>query len=133
MAKDITARVHSIEEVNKAIKASSILFGNSVTEDLMNLDESTFLAVFEGVPQITISKSAYENCATITDLLSEVTQAKIFPSKGEARKMISGGGVSINKQKVEDAAVKPSYPLLLNRFLLAQKGKKNYYLIEIAD
>jgi len=85
------------------------------------------------VPQITISKSSYENCANVTDLLSEVTQGKIFPSKGEARKMISGGGVSINKQKVVDAADKPAYKLLSDRYLLAQKGKKNYFLIEITN
>ncbi|GHN01338.1 tyrosine--tRNA ligase [Cytophagales bacterium WSM2-2] len=133
LAKDITTRVHSKEEVEKAIKASSILFGNSVTEDLMALDEQTFLAVFEGVPQITVTKSAYESCANVTELLSEITQGKIFPSKGEARKMISGGGVSINKQKIEDPTAKPAYNLLLSRFLLAQKGKKNYYLIEITD
>jgi tyrosyl-tRNA synthetase len=69
LAKDITTRVHSSEEVEKAIKASSILFGNSVTEDLVALDEQTFLAVFDGVPQIAISKSSYENCPSITDLL----------------------------------------------------------------
>ena len=133
LAKDITTRVHSKEEVDKAIKASSILFGNSVTEDLMSLDEQTFLAVFEGVPQIAISKSSYESCATVTDLLSDVTQGKIFPSKGEARKMISGGGVSINKQKVDDSTRKPDFTFLLQRFLLAQKGKKNYFLIEIIN
>jgi len=85
------------------------------------------------VPQITITKSAYQNCANVVDLLSEVTQAKIFPSKGEARKMIAGGGVSINKQKVEDGMKKPDYELLQHRYLLAQKGKKNYYLIEITE
>ncbi len=104
-----------------------------MTEDLLNLDNETFIAVFEGVPQVTISKSAYAACANVTDLLSEVTQKKIFPSKGEARKMIAAGGVSINKQKVEDVSQKPNYDLLQHRFLLAQKGKKNYFLIEIAD
>ena len=133
LAKDITARVHSQSDVDSALKASSILFGNSVTEDLVALDKETFLAVFEGVPQITISKSAYENAASSIDLLSEITQTKIFPSKGEARKMIAGGGVSINKQKIEDGTKKPDYSLLHQRFLLAQKGKKNYFLIEIAD
>jgi tyrosyl-tRNA synthetase len=133
LAKDITARVHSQDEVEKAIKASSVLFGNSVAEDLASLDQPTFLAVFEGVPQVTISKNSFRGCATITDLLSEVTEGKIFPSKGEARKMIAGGGVSINKQKVEDAGAKPTYSLLHQRYLLAQKGKKNYFLIEIAE
>src|SRR6478735_4849696 len=116
LAKDITARVHSQAEVDSAIKASSILFGNSVTEDLLSLDNDTFVAVFEGVPQITVTKSAYQNCANVVDLLSEVTQSKIFPSKGEARKMITGGGVSINKQKVEDATKKPNFELLQKRY-----------------
>jgi len=133
LAKDITARVHSQADVDGAIKASSILFGNSVTEDLLNLDSDTFLGVFEGVPQVTISKSTYGACASIIDLLSEATQGKVFSSKGEARKMIAGGGVSINKQKVEDGTKKPSYDLLQHRYLLAQKGKKNYFLIEITE
>jgi len=133
LAKDITARVHSQAEVDSAIKASSILFGNSVTEDLLGLDNDTFVAVFEGVPQITVTRAAYQTCVSVVDLLSEVTQLKIFPSKGEARKMIAGGGVSINKQKVEDGTKKPNYELLQQRYLLAQKGKKNYFLIEITD
>lgn len=133
LAKDITSRVHSLAEAESAIKASAILFGNSVTEDLLSLDSDTFAAVFEGVPQITVTKSAFDACGSVTDLLSETTQGKIFPSKGEARKMITGGGVSINKQKVENASSKPDFGLLQNRFLLAQKGKKNYFLIEITE
>ncbi|MBS1682585.1 MAG: tyrosine--tRNA ligase [Bacteroidetes bacterium] len=133
LAKNITERVHSKEDVAMAVKASSILFGNSVTEDLLSLDEPTFLSVFEGVPQVTISKSDYAACANVTDLLSEVTQKKIFASKGEARKMITAGGVSINKQKLDDSNAKPDYQLLQHRFLLAQKGKKNYFLIEITE
>lgn len=105
------------------------MFGNSVTEDLQSLDEDTLLAVFEGVPQVIISRSALDNCNSVTDLLSETTQAAIFPSKGEARKMIQGGGVSINKIKIADPAQKPLFDLLQNKYLLAQKGKKNYYLI----
>lgn len=129
LAKDITIRVHSKEDYDAAVKASSILFGNSVTEDLQCLDEDTLLAVFEGVPQVTISRSSMESCNSVTDLLSEGTQSKIFPSKGEARKMIQGGGVSINKIKLADPAQKPTFDLLQNKYLLAQKGKKNYYLI----
>jgi len=129
LAKDITVRVHSQADYEAAIKASSILFGNSVTEDLQSLDEDTLLAVFEGVPQVTISRSSFDDSSTVTDLLSEVTKATIFPSKGEARKMIQGGGVSINKIKVADANQKPAFELLQNKYLLAQKGKKNYYLI----
>lgn len=129
LAKDITLRVHSKADYDAAIKASSILFGNSVTEDLQSLDEDTLLAVFEGVPQVTISRSSFEQCGSVTDLLSEATQSIIFPSKGEARKMIQGGGVSINKVKLNDPAQKPSFNLLQGKYLLAQKGKKNYYLI----
>lgn len=129
LAKDITIRVHSLDDYNTAIKASTILFGNSVTEDLQSLDEDTLLAVFEGVPQVTITRSALENCNSVIDLLSETTQSIIFPSKGEARKMIQGGGVSINKIKLTDVVQKPAFELLQNKYLLAQKGKKNYYLI----
>lgn len=131
LAKEITVRVHSQADLAIAIKASAILFGNSTTDDLQSLDEETLLNVLEGVPQATMSKSAWQNCATVIDLLSEATGGVIFPSKGEARKMIQGGGVSINKSKVEDGNSKPSYTLLQNKYLLAQKGKKNYYLIII--
>ena len=131
LAKDITIRVHSQFDLDAAIKASSILFGNSVTEDLQSLDEDTLLAVFEGVPQVAISRAAFESCNTVTDLLAEATQAIIFHSKNEARKMIQGGGVSINKIKISDPSLKPAFELLQNKYLLAQKGKKNYYLIRV--
>ncbi len=131
LAKDITTRVHGASELNNAIKASQILFGNSVTEDLQLLDEKTLLAVMDGVPRASISRNALDQCATVTDLLSEATGAVIFPSKGEARKMIQGGGVSINKIKVVEPNQKPSFKLLHNRYLLAQKGKKNYYLVVV--
>ena len=131
LAKDITVRVHTEDEFDLAVKASNILFGNSTTEELQSLNEETLLAVFEGVPQTTISKSAFENYANVTDLLSVTTNGFVFPSKGEARKMIQAGGVSINKTKVEDANAKGSFVLLQNKYLLAQKGKKNYYLIKV--
>ena len=95
LAKDITVRVHTEEEFSLAVKASNIFFGNSTTEELQSLNEETLLAVFEGVPQTTISKSAFENYANVTDLLSVTTNGFVFPSKGEARKMIQAGGVSI--------------------------------------
>ncbi len=133
LAKDITVRVHSQQEYEGVVKASNILFGNSLNEDLQALDEDTLLSVFEGVPQTSIKKSSWEGAASVTDLLSEITQGKIFPSKGEARKMIQGGGVSINKIKVTDPNQKPDFKLLQNRYLLAQKGKKNYYLIIVNE
>ena len=129
LGKQIMTRVHSKEDYEAALKASQILFGNSVTEDLLGLDEDTLLAVFEGVPQAMIARALLETVASVTDLLSEATGNIIFPTKGEARRMIQGGGVSINKIKVEDPQQKPAYQLLQNRYLLAQRGKKNYYLI----
>lgn len=131
LAKDITVRVHSQADYDNAIKASNILFGNSTTDDLQSLDEETLLSVFEGVPQVKLSKAEYESTGSVIDLLSTSSQNLIFPSKGEARKMIQGGGVSVNKSKVEDMNAKPSYSLLQGKYLLAQKGKKNYYLIVI--
>ncbi len=131
VADDITTRVHGKEDLEMAIKASQILFGKSTTEDLASLDESTLLSVFEGVPQAHINKSQLETAGTVTDLLSEVTDGIIFPSKGEARRMIKGGGVSINKQKLGSSEQAVEFNLLQDKYLLAQKGKKNYYLIVI--
>jgi tyrosyl-tRNA synthetase len=133
LAKEICVRVHSQAEYDAAVKASSILFGNSVTEDLENLDEETLLSVLEGVPQSIISKAAYQATNSITDLLSEATGSSIFASKGEARRLIQGGGVSVNKIKISDPSAKPEFRLLLGKFLLAQKGRRNYYLIEVKD
>lgn len=129
LAQDITVRVHSLEEYEKAVKASKILFGKSTNEDLNALDERTLLAVFEGVPQAIISKTALEQSIDVTDLLSEVTNGVIFSSKGEARRMIKGGGVSINKVKLTDGNQKVDFQLLQDKYLLAQRGKRNYYLI----
>lgn len=133
LAKEICVRVHSQAEYDAAVKASSILFGNSVTEDLENLDEETLLSVLEGVPQSIVSKAAYQATNSITDLLSEATGGSIFASKGEARRLIQGGGVSVNKIKISDPSAKPEFRLLLGKFLLAQKGRRNYYLIEVKD
>lgn len=131
LAKDITIRVHSQADYDQAVKASGILFGNSTTEDLESLDEETLLAIMDGVPKATISRQVWEQRPGVVDLLSEITGNLIFPSKGEARKMIQGGGVSLNKVKVSDATAKAEQALLHNKYLLAQKGKKNYYLITV--
>ncbi|MBL6448876.1 tyrosine--tRNA ligase [Fulvivirga sp. 29W222] len=131
LAKDITTRVHSEADYEMAVKASEILFGKSTTEDLASLDENTLLSVFEGVPQTEISKEALLQTANVTDLLSENTNGIIFSSKGEARKMIKGGGVSINKSKVNDPNGIINFDLLQGKYLLAQKGKKNYFLIHV--
>ena len=132
LADDITIRVHGDEALETAIKASQILFGKSTTEDLASLDEGTLLSVFEGVPMAEITQQQWQDAGNVTNLLSDVTTGTVFPSKGEARRMIKGGGVSLNKQKVTDpemelADVKP----LQGKYLLAQKGKKNYFLIRI--
>ncbi len=131
LAKDITVRVHSEEEYEMAVKASNILFGKSTTEDLNSIDEKTLLSVFEGVPQTEITRSALEQSGDLTTLLSETTNGIIFKSKGEARRMIQGGGVSVNKKKVSDPNEKANVDLLQGKYLLAQKGKKNYYLVTV--
>lgn len=131
LAKDITIRVHSEDDYHAAVKASQILFGKSTTKELSELTENTLLEVFEGVPQTTLSRTAYEQCPNVTYLLSTTIENLIFKSKGEARKMIQQGGVSINKLKVEDPNAAVHYDLLQGKYLLAQKGKKDYYLIKI--
>jgi tyrosyl-tRNA synthetase len=131
LAKDITIRVHSEVDYHTAIKASEILFGKSTTEDLESLNEQTLLQVFEGVPQVEVEKLEYEKAANITELLADTTKGEIFPSRGEARKMIQGGGVSINKEKLQSPDQTVDYKLLLEKYLLVQKGKKNYYLVKV--
>mgnify|MGYP003650836399 CR=1 FL=1 len=131
LAEDVTVRVHSQEDYEMAVKASGILFGKSTTEDLETLDEDTLLSVFEGVPMTTISKAAYQSTENVTDLLTDASDNLVFPSKGEARRMIKGGGVSINKKKLSSAEQAADFKLLQNKYLLAQKGKKNYYLIAV--
>lgn len=129
LAKDITIRVHSEADYQSALEASEILFGNGTTETLKNLSENDLLNVFEGVPQVEVSRDNLSAGIGIIELMSEKTS--IFPSKGEARKMIQGGGVSINKSKVDDIQRTVNVDDLLNgKYILAQKGKKNYYLIK---
>lgn len=131
LAEDVTKRVHSEEDLAMAIKASNILFGKSTSDDLESLDEDTLLAVFEGVPQVSIDKEDLVSTENYIDLLSTVTQDVIFTSKGEARRMLKGGGVSINKTKIDNMDAKPELKLLQDKYFLAQKGKKNYYLITV--
>ncbi len=131
LAREITVRVHSKKEMETAVSISAILFGKSTTGELASIDEKTLLQVFEGVPQTTISKNRFQSCENVTDLLSEVSNGVVFPSKGEARRMIKGGGVSVNKVKLNSPEQPASFDLLQNKYLLAQKGKKNYYLIKV--
>jgi tyrosyl-tRNA synthetase len=129
LAKDITIRVHSEEEYLSAFEASEILFGKGTTETLKKLSEDTLLSVFEGVPQSEVAKSEVAKTMNIVDFLAGATQ--IFPSKGEARRMLKEGGVAVNKVKVtEDFEINES-SLLNNKYLLVQKGKKNYYLVKV--
>ncbi len=128
LAKEVTTMVHSEEDYNAAVEASQILFSNKAEEALRHLDEKTLLDVFEGVPTFTVSKAEFEAGIPLLDLLATKTSA--FASKGEARKMTQQGGVSINKKKVSDPnAVITAEELLNGKYLLAQRGKKNYYLI----
>ncbi len=121
--------VHGEEDYNASVEASNTLFNGGV-EELIKLKEATFLEVFEGVQQFSILKSELENEIGIVELLSEKTT--IFSSKSEARKMIQGGGVSINKQKVESQEMKlGTNSLINNKYLVIQKGKKNYYLCNV--
>lgn len=130
LAQELTCRVHSQQEYENAVKASQILFGKSTADQLRQIDEAMLLTVFEGVPQVSIDKSTLGASLTVTDFLSETTGGTIFKSKGEARRMIEGGGVSINKTKLKDAAQAVEFELLQDKYLLVQKGKKNYYLVK---
>lgn len=128
LARDITIRVHSEEDLKKSEEASEILFGKGTSEGLKNLSEEDFLDVFEGVPQYKLNKTQLSDGIDIVNLAT--TETNIFPSKGEARKMITAGGFSINKDKQEN----PEFmvlenQLINNRYLLLQKGKKNYYVL----
>lgn len=128
LAGDITAMVHSTEDLQAAIDASEILFGKGTAATLKKLDERTLLSVFEGVPQFILERSILEKGVGIVDLLGEKTS--VFSSKGEVKRMIKGGGVLLNKTKIEDEGlVIHNNSLLDDKYLLAQKGKKNYYLI----
>lgn len=128
LAEDVTIRVHSREDYQAALDTSSILFGQGTTETLKNLSETDFLSAFEGVPTFNIPKNELEAGLNVVDLLGDKTN--VFPSKGEARKMIQAGGVSINKMKITDISDQINSTMLLNnKYLLAQKGKKNYFLI----
>jgi len=128
LAGDVTSLVHSKEDLDYAIEASQILFGKGTHETLVKMNEQTFLSVFEGVPQFIIPRALLEEGLSVVDLLAGETN--VFPSKGDLRRNIKGGGVSLNKEKITDPEVQiNSDALLNNKYLLAQKGKKNYYLI----
>ena len=128
LAKEITTMVHSAADYEMAVEASQILFSNKANDILHKIDESTLLSVFEGVPQFEISKAKLEEGIPAISLLTD--EAAVFPSKGEMKKMTQGGGVSINKEKLTDqnAPISPA-DLCNGKYILAQRGKKNYYLL----
>lgn len=131
LAKEVTTRVHSQEDYENAIKASQILFAKDATEELKTLSVGLILDVFEGVPHIKVERAVYADCASYLELLQSKTAAGIFSSNGDARKMIESGAVSINKSKIADPLANLDCDLLQDRFILIQKGKKNYFLMEI--
>ena len=128
LAKEITTMVHSAEDYEMAVEASQILFSNKAKDILHKIDEETLLNVFEGVPTFEVPRSAIDEGTPLISLLTDT--AAVFPSKGEMRKLTQGGGVSINKEKLADPNMPASADLLLNgKYILAQKGKKNYFLL----
>jgi tyrosyl-tRNA synthetase len=128
LAREVTLMVHSKEGLNAAVEASEILFGKGTTETLKRLDEPTFLSIFEGVPLFGIDVEVLARGISIVDLLGDQTQ--VFSSKGEVRRLIQGGGLTVNKMKIEkEDHILNISDLLNNKYILIQKGKKNYYLI----
>ena len=128
LAREITIMVHSERDYEAAVEASQILFSNKAAETLHTIDEATLLDVFEGVPTFEVSRADIEAGIRMGDLLTD--KAAVFPSKAEYRKLVQGGGFSINKEKVTDPQIQASTSMLLNdRYIIVQKGKKQYYLL----
>ena len=120
--------VHGEDAYNAAVDASRILFSNDTRDALMSLDENTLLDLFEGVPRFSISREKLDAGLPLLDFLA--VETKVFPSKGEARKMVQGGGVSINKEKISDPAASIGAEALIGgKYILVQRGKKNYFLV----
>jgi tyrosyl-tRNA synthetase len=129
LAEETTVMVHSAEDLENAIKASNILFGNSTSDDLKQLDEATFLDVFDGVPQAEISRNEIEAGINIVDVLNEKTG--FLKSNGEARRALTANSISVNKEKVTEDFVLSNKDLINNQFVLLQSGKKNYFVVRI--
>ncbi len=131
LAEEVTVMVHSRSDYEGAVEASQILFGKGTTESLKKMNESTFLSVFEGVPVFDVNQEVLDNGVSISDLCT--VHSGIFASKGELRRLIQGGGLSLNKEKIDNPEISVNRTNVLNnRYLLVQKGKKNYYLIRIS-
>ncbi|MBP5315040.1 MAG: tyrosine--tRNA ligase, partial [Muribaculaceae bacterium] len=128
LAKEVTCMVHSEADYEAAVEASQILFSKNAAETLQHIDEQTLLDVFEGVPRFDVALDDINAGIGLADLLTE--KAPVFPSKGELRKLAQGGGFSINREKVADVYAPASPAMLLNgKYILVQKGKKNYFLL----
>ena len=131
LAEEVTVMVHSRSDYNGAVEASQILFGKGTTESLKKMNESTFLSVFEGVPVYDVKKEVLLKGVSVAELCSEYSQ--VFTSKGELRRLVQGGGLSLNKEKLENPDMIVNAESLINgKYLLVQKGKKNYYLIKVS-
>lgn len=127
IAEDVTRRVHGDGQYELAVKASQVLYGKATLETLQSLDEKTFKAIFDGVPQTTVSSADFTACESLLDLISTTTNGEIYASKGEARRALKGNAVSINKQKYQDEKLPVSeFSLLNDKYLLIGKGKKNH-------
>lgn len=130
LAEEMTVMVHSRKEYDSAVEASQILFGKGTTESLKRMNENTFLSVFEGVPVFDIRKEIIQSGVNVTDICTEHSQ--VFASKSELKRLVQGGGLSINKVRIDNPEMIIGADLLLNnKYLLVQKGKKNYYLLRI--
>ena len=129
LAEEVTTFVHSKEDLAKAIQASNILFGNATADDLKQLDEATFLEVFDGVPQADITKTDIDNGLNIVTILNDKTG--FFKSNGEARRALTANSISVNKEKVDENFELNSNHLINNQFVLLQSGKKNYFVIRV--
>jgi tyrosyl-tRNA synthetase len=130
LAEEITSMVHSKEDLENAIKASTILFGKSTSDDLKQLDEQTFLDVFDGVPQTEVSKEDIENGLDIIAALAE--KGGFLKSNGEARRALKENSISVNKEKVKEGYSITTMDLINDKFILLQRGKKNYFVLKIA-
>jgi tyrosyl-tRNA synthetase len=129
LAEELTVFVHSKEDLEKAIKASTILFGNATADDLKQLDEATFLEVFEGVPQAEITRNEIEAGIDIVTVLNEKTG--FMKSNGEARRALTANSISVNKEKVAEDFILSTKDLINNQFVLLQSGKKNYFVVRV--
>ncbi|WP_010253260.1 tyrosine--tRNA ligase [Myroides injenensis] len=129
LAAEVTTMVHGAENLENAIKASNILFGNSTSEDLKQLDAQTFLEVFDGVPQAEIDKADIEAGLNIVEALA--AKSNFLPSNGEARRSLQANSISVNREKVGEDYIINSNDLINNQFVLLQKGKKNYFILHV--